>query len=104
MEHMDINCVDQVKLLAETEARSKSNTHRLDKLEENTAVLNRLATAVEVMATKQDTMGESVDRLETKMDSLEAKPGKRWDGLIDKILLVLAGAFVAWLATGASGL
>ena len=90
--------------LTEIDQRSKSNTHRLDKLEENTAVLNRLATAVEVMATKQDTMGESVDRLETKMDSLEAKPGKRWEGLIDKILLVLAGAFVAWLATGASGL
>ena len=101
-----MNCEHEVEFaekLAEVEQRSKSNTHRLDKLEESTTVLNRLATAVEVMATKQDTMGESVDRLETKMDSLEAKPAKRWEGLIDKILLVLAGAFVAWIASGAPG-
>lgn len=101
-----MNCEHEVEFaekLAEVEQRSKSNTHRLDKLEENTTVLNRLATAVEVMATKQDTMGESVERLEGKVDSLEAKPAKRWDGLIDKILLVLAGAFVAWIAGGAPG-
>ena len=96
--------LDMEHRITSLEDRCKSNTHRLDKLEESTTVLNRLATAVEVMATKQDTMGESVERLEGKMDSLEAKPGKRWEGLIDKILLVLAGAFVAWLATGASGL
>lgn len=85
------------------EDRSKSNTLRLNKLEENTAVLNRLATAVEVMATKQDTMGESVERLEGKVDSLETRPAKRWDGLLDKLLLAAAGAFAGWLLTGAPG-
>ena len=95
--------LDMEHRMTAVEDRSKSNTLRLNKLEENTAVLNRLATAVEVMATKQDTMGESVDRLETKVDSLEAKPGKRWDGLVDKILLVLAGAFAAWIASGMPG-
>ena len=96
--------LDMEHRITSLEDRCKSNTHRLDKLEESTTVLNRLATAGEVMAPKQDTMGESVDRLETKMDSREAKPGKRGEGLIDKILLVLAGAFVAWLAAGATGL
>ena len=90
--------------LTAVEDRSKSNTLRLNKLEENTAVLNRLATAVEVMATKQDTMGESVDRLEGKVDSLEAKPAKRWESLFDKFLLVVAGAFMGWLLMGAPGL
>ena len=62
-----------------------------------TAVLNRLATAVEVMATKQDTMGESVERLETKVDTLESKPGKRWDGLVDKLILTVAAALIGFL-------
>lgn len=75
----------------------KSNTLRLNRLEENTAVLNRLATAVEVMATKQDTMGESVERLETKVDTLESKPGKRWDGLVDKLILTVAAALIGFL-------
>ena len=39
--------------LAETEARSKSNTHRLDHLEKSTEAINRLATSVEVMAKEQ---------------------------------------------------
>lgn len=96
--------LDMEHRITSLEDRCKSNTHRLDKLEESTTVLNRLATAVEVMATKQDTMGESVERLEGKVDSLETKPAKRWDGLVDKILLVLAGAFVAWIASGMPGI
>ena len=96
--------LDMEHRMTAVEDRSKSNTLRLNKLEESTVVLNRLATAVEVMATKQDTMGESVERLEGKVDSLEAKPAKRWEGLLDKILLVVAGAFIAWLLSGASGL
>ena len=83
--------------LTVVEDRSKSNTLRLNRLEENTAVLNRLATAVEVMATKQDTMGESVERLETKVDTLESKPGKRWDGLVDKLILTVAAALIGFL-------
>lgn len=89
--------LDMEHRMTAVEGRSKSNTLRLNKLEENTAVLNRLATAVEVMATKQDTMGESVDRLETKVDSLEAKPGKRWDGLMDKLILTAAAALVGFI-------
>lgn len=96
--------LDMEHRMTAVEDRSKSNTLRLNKLEENTAVLNRLATAVEVMATKQDTMGESVERLEGKVDSLEGKPAKRWEGLMDKLLFLMAGAFLAWLITGASGL
>lgn len=96
--------LDMEHRMTAVEDRSKSNTLRLNRLEENTATLNRLATAVEVMATKQDTMGESVERLEGKVDSLETKPARRWDSLIDKFLLVLVGAFFGWLLTGAPGL
>lgn len=89
--------LDMEHRMTAVEDRSKSNTLRLNRLEENTAVLNRLATAVEVMATKQDTMGESVERLETKVDTLESKPGKRWDGLVDKLILTVAAALVGFL-------
>lgn len=78
--------------------------HRMNAAEEANRALNRLATAMEVMVTKQEAMGDSVDRLTGKVEALEAKPGKRWDGLLDKALLVLCGAFVAWLASGAPGL
>ena len=96
--------------LAEADARSRSNTHRLDKLEGKVDVLNRLAAAVEVMAAQQRsqsaTMGEikqDVTALGRKVDVIEGRPGRRWDGLVDKLIYVAAGAFFTWLLTGAPG-
>lgn len=70
----------------------------------HTAALNRLATSVEVMAAKQDTMADTQDRLDGKVETLESKPAKRWESLMEKVLLVLAGAFAAWVASGAPGI
>lgn len=38
-----------------------------------------------------------------KVESLEAKPGKRWDGLVDKLLFTAAGAALMWIASGMPG-
>ena len=93
--------------LVETEARSKSNAHRLDEMNEKVDTLNRLATAVEVMATEQkhqtETMAEiktDVNTLGTKVDAIEKKPAKRWDGMVDKFLYGLVGALATALAGG----
>ena len=93
--------------LVETEARSKSNTRRLDEMDEKVDTLNRLATAVEVMATEQkhqtETMAEiktDVNTLGTKVDAIEKKPAKRWDGMVDKVLYGLVGAIVTAMGAG----
>lgn len=83
--------------------RCKSNPHRIDTLEASTSALNKLATAVEVMAARQETMSDTLSRLDSKVETLESKPGRRWESLVEKALLVLAGAFAAWLASGAPG-
>ena len=80
--------------LAETEARSKSNTHRIDKLEQSTEAINRLATSVEVMATKQDTMNENLDKIAGKVEQIEAEPGKRWKSVVEKVTLLVVAAVV----------
>lgn len=93
--------------LVETEARSKSNTHRLDEMDEKVDTLNRLATAVEVMATEQkhqtETMAEiktDVNTLGTKVDAIEKKPAKRWDGMVDKLIYGLVGVLAGALGAG----
>lgn len=95
--------LDHERRLVQVEQRAKSNTHRIDKLEESTEAIGRLATSMERMAANQEHVAASVDRLEEKVTTLEGKPAKRWDALVDKVILVLAGAFVAWLAAGAPG-
>ena len=93
--------------LAETEARSKSNTHRLDKIEEDFDALNKLASAMEVMANEQKHQGEAVAEIKndvtalgTKVDAIEKKPGKRWDGMVDKFLYGLVGVLAGALGAG----
>ena len=86
--------------ITEVESRSKSNTHRIDTMEKNQEALQSLATSVAVIATQQDSMRKTVESIDDKVSVLEKKPGKRWDSLVEKILLVIAGAFLAWLMGG----
>lgn len=93
--------------LAEVDQRSKSNTHRIDELSGQIDAVNRLATAVEVMATEQRhqtaAMAEikaDVAKLDSKVETIEQKPAKRWDGMMDKILYGLIGALVSAAAAG----
>lgn len=93
--------------LAEVDARSRSNTHRLDEMDEKVDTLNRLATAVEVMATEQRHQTETMVEIKTdvaalgqKVDTIEKKPGKRWDGMVDKFIYGIVGALTTALAGG----
>lgn len=90
--------------LQETTDRSTRNEGRIKKLEAENDVLHELATSVAVMAEQLKNMNTSVDTLSSKVDDLEKKPGKRWDGLVEKSAWAVAGAVIAWLAAGAPGL
>jgi len=86
-----------IKQLTEVDQRGKSNTHRIDKLETATSAINELATSIKVMVTKQDTLAEKVDGLTDSVKELECKPGKRWDGLVEKLIWAIAAAVVGFL-------
>ena len=95
---------EMTERLVEVEQRSKSNTHRLDAVEKNQEALNSIATSVAVMAEQQKNISDKVDTIDAKVDTLESKPGKRWENLVDKLLFTVAGAVLAWLAAGIPGL
>ena len=89
--------LEHERRLTEVEERSKSNSHRLDKLEESTEAINRLATSMEVMAERQEQVVETVGRLDAKVTTLEEKPAKRWDSLVDKIVWAIAAALIGFV-------
>lgn len=82
--------------IAEIEARSKSNTHRIDDLEADNKALHQLATSVEVLATKQEAIEANVSEIKDDVKSLKAIPGGKWDALVKTILTALAGGLVAY--------
>lgn len=89
--------LEHERRLTAVEQRSKSNTHRLEKLEESTEAINRLATSMEVMVNKQEQVAETVDKLDGKVTALEAKPGKRVDSLVDKIIWAVCAAVLTYI-------
>lgn len=89
--------LEHERRLAAVEQRAKSNTHRLDKLEESTQILNRLATSMEVMAQRQEQVADTVDKLDSKVTALENKPAKRWEGLVDKALWAVGAAVMGFV-------
>ena len=89
--------LEHERRLTAVEQRSESNTHRLEKLEESTEAINRLATSMEVMVSKQEQVAETVDKLDGKVTALEQKPVKRVDSLVDKIIWAVCAAVITFI-------
>ena len=83
--------------LAGLEEKLAAALRRVDRLEKGQAALNRLATAVEVLATKQQAMESDVREIKVDVKALTGKPGKRWDAVVDKIVWALLAAVIAFL-------
>lgn len=88
---------DQVRTLVECEQRSKSNSHRLDRLEANWEALNKLAVSVETMGVNIANMDKTIQKLDRKVEEQAAKPAKRWEAVAEKAILVVVGAVIAWM-------
>lgn len=89
--------LEHEKRLTEIESRSKSNTKRIDKLEEQTEAINRLATSMAVMAEKQIEINNTVTMLDGKVTAIEKKPAKLWEALVEKVIWAVVAAVVGFL-------
>ena len=88
--------------LTETEQRARSNTHRIEKLEQQQKDLNKLVTAVEVLASREMGVERDVKEIKADVKSITQKPARRWDAMVDRVLYVLIGAALSLLMTGGS--
>ena len=93
-----------VMKMSETDHRARSNTRRIEKLELQTEALEKLATSVEVLVNEQKhqtkammDIKSNVAKLDAKVETLEQKPAKRWESVVEKILLTVVGAIIGYL-------
>ena len=84
---------------AAAEEQHKTIFRRLDKQDEMIESVQKLATSVERLTLKQDGTEKKVDSLCEDMDEIKAKPGKRWESVIQNIICTVAGALVMFLLT-----
>lgn len=85
-----------IALTHDNEQRSKSNAHRIDKLEEQQKQLSDLVSAVAVLAERQNQIGDDVNSIKREIKVLAEKPAKRWDGVVDKIISAIIAAIMGY--------
>lgn len=95
---------DMAVKIAEVAHRAESNTRRVEKLELQTEAIQSLATSVEVLVKEQGHQTEAmariesnVEKLDVKVEALEKKPAKRWEGLADKFAWALIAAAITFI-------
>lgn len=89
--------VEQEHRLTVVEDRSKSNTRRIEELEKRQDNLDDLVSTVKVLATREENVENDVKEIKKDVKTLTDKPAKRWDGLVDKIILTIAAAVIGFI-------
>lgn len=79
------------------EDRSKGNTRRIEELERRQDNLDDLVSTVKVLATREENVENDVKEIKNDVKILTNKPAKRWDGLVDKIILTIAAAVIGFI-------
>lgn len=94
---MSIPTIEELAIKqADTDARCRSNTHRIDELAKNQEALVELTTSVRVLATKQATIETSLSEIKTGLQTLTDKPAKRWEAIVDKAIWAVLGGLLAF--------
>lgn len=83
--------------IAHLEERAKSNSHRIDRLEEEVSEIKDLTIAVKEIATETKHMREEQTNMNKRLNVIEEKPAKNWDKIITTTIGTIVGALVGAL-------
>lgn len=92
---MEEKTMDNAVKLAEVDQRARSNTRRIEKLEEVQDEIRSLATSTAVMAQRLGEVENHVDEIKTSVKTLEGKPGNRWEKFVEKLIWLIVGGVIA---------
>ena len=102
-----MNDLDIEHRMTEVEARAKSNTHRLDRLEpiveEIHTMSNTMVQLVQEVKHTNETVNNldaKVDRMDSRVDEMEKTPAKDWSNAKRTVFNTILGAVVGFLIAG----
>lgn len=83
--------------LTETEARSKSNTKRLDDVEKRQDAFDELVSSVKVIADRELRVESDVKEIKGDVKELKGKPSKRWESATSHIVSTIISIVIAYI-------
>ncbi len=89
--------MEHERRLTETEARSKSNTKRLDEMEKKQGDIADLVSSVKILADREVRVEKDVKEIKDDVKEMKEKPGKRWEAIVEKIIFTIVGGIVTYV-------
>jgi predicted nucleic acid-binding Zn-ribbon protein len=89
--------LEHEKRLTEVEARAKSNEHRIDDLEARQDKFDELNASIRTLAVREKQVENDVKEIKSDVKTLTDKPGKRWEGVVDKVTVAVAAALTGYV-------
>jgi len=86
---------DQIRILTEVDQRSRSNTHRIDEMQDKLEDYGEMVSTIKVLANEQGHIKDDVSEIKQTVTGLAEKPGKRWDELVKTVIGIVVGALLA---------
>lgn len=86
--------------LNDHEHEIKSLKHRMTEQESQSKALNDLALSVKELAINMNIIADKQESQNNRLAELEAKPGKRWELVIQLIITAVVGALIGFMLRG----
>lgn len=94
---MPEKCTESCALLPRVEALERENQRHTETHREIFSRLNKVEQDNAVQSEQYRTILDKLDTLTAKVEQLEAKPGKRWESIMDKAIWAVCAAVIAFL-------
>lgn len=94
---MEKRLTDMTVRMQKLEDTSKNNTQELNKQSKLIEDIQKLSTSVSILANNMEAMLKEQQRQNERLYALESKPAKRWDSVIDRIIMLILGSIVGYV-------
>lgn len=89
--------IEHEKRLTQVEELAKTNARRIENIEKRQNNLDELVGTVKALAVREENVETDVKEIKSDVKSLTGKSGKRWDNLVDKIIVTVAAAIIGFI-------
>ena len=89
--------IEHERRLTEVEGLAKAIAERLNDMEKRQDNLDELVCTVKVLVDREERMENDVKEIKSDVKSLTGKSGKRWDNMIDKIVITIVAAVIGFI-------
>ena len=86
--------------IVEVEQRCKSNTHRINTMEENQKVIQDMTASIRELAVEMKNMKEDQSEIFERLATIERKPADRLNTIITAIISAVSGAVIGVMLGG----